>query len=86
MTKANEILKAVIGEGEAVHKEPRHEVKDAYPTWQKSMDLIDFEFKTDLPEGLKKMWEWAKKQPNRERFMWPKYELNKGIYGYWKTK
>ena len=31
------------------------------------------------------MWQWAKKQPNRERYIWPKYELNKGIYDYWKT-
>tara|TARA_B100001248_G_scaffold11726_1_gene7606 strand:+ start:3402 stop:4406 length:1005 start_codon:yes stop_codon:yes gene_type:complete len=83
--KANEILKEVIGEGEAVHKEPRHEVKDAYPTWQKSMDLIDFEFKTDLPEGLKKMWEWAKLQPNKKRKFWDNYEVEKGIYEFWKT-
>jgi hypothetical protein len=31
------------------------------------------------------MWEWAQKQPNRERFTWPNYELNKGIYEYWKN-
>jgi len=30
------------------------------------------------------MWEWAQKQPKRERWMWEKYELEKGIYSYWK--
>ena len=49
------------------------------------MKLLDFKHKVDLEEGLSKMWEWAKKQPNRERFIWPKYELNKGIYDYWKS-
>jgi UDP-glucose 4-epimerase len=30
------------------------------------------------------MWEWAQKQPNRDRFVWDKYELDKGIYSFWK--
>jgi len=37
-----------------------------------------------LYDGLKLMWEWAKKQPNRERFVWSSYELEKGIYNFWK--
>ena len=69
-----------------VYLEPRHETKYAWSTWDKSVKLLDFKHKIDLEEGLSKMWEWAKKQPNRERFIWPKYELNKGIYDYWKTK
>ena len=69
-----------------VYLEPRHETKYAWSTWDKSVKLLDFKHKIDLEEGLTKMWEWAKKQPNRERFIWPKYELNKGIYDYWKTK
>jgi len=32
------------------------------------------------------MWEWAKAQPMRDRFVWPKYELDKGIYSFWKNK
>ena len=30
------------------------------------------------------MWNWAQQQPMRERFVWPKYELDKGIYSFWK--
>jgi UDP-glucose 4-epimerase len=86
INEANEILREVIGGGSVQYHEQRHEVKHSIPTWQKSIDLLDFEFKTDLKEGLTKMWEWAKKQPVRERFVWSSYELDKGIYSFWKTK
>ena len=53
--------------------------------FQKSIDILGFEHKTNLKEGLTEMWEWAKQQPMRERFVWPNYELNKGIYSFWKS-
>ena len=68
-----------------VYLEARHETKYAWSTWEKSVKLLDFKHQVDLEEGLSKMWVWAQKQPNRERFIWPKYELNKGIYEYWKN-
>ena len=86
INEANEILREVVGGGEVKYFEGRHEVKHSIPTWQKSIDLLDFEHKTDLKEGLTKMWEWVKSQPVRERFVWPFYELDKGIYSFWKTK
>jgi UDP-glucose 4-epimerase len=64
--------------------EPRHETKYAWSTWDKSVKLLNFKHKIDLEEGLTKMWKWVKKQPNRERFIWPSYELDKGIYKFWK--
>ena len=66
--------------------EGRHEAKHAWATWEKSIDLLDFKHSIDLEEGLTKMWEWAKIQPMRERFFWGDYELDKGIYKYWKTE
>ena len=86
INEANEILREVVGGGTVKYFEGRHEVKHSIPTWQKSIDLLDFEHKTDLKEGLSKMWEWVKTQPVRERFVWPFYELDKGIYSFWKTK
>jgi len=83
---ASEILKEVIGGGEIVYMEGRHEVKHSIPTFQKSVDILGFEHKTNLKEGLTQMWEWAQKQPMKERFVWPSYELDKGIYSFWKTK
>ena len=81
---ASVILREVIGDGNVVHLEPRHEVKHSIPTFQKSIDLLGFEHKTSMKDGLTQMWEWVKKQPMRERFVWPSYELEKGIYSFWK--
>jgi UDP-glucose 4-epimerase len=81
---ACEILQEVIGGGNIAYKEARHEVKHSIPTHQKSIDLLGFSHKTSLKEGLTSMWEWAKEQPKRERFIWPSYELEKGIYSFWK--
>lgn len=84
INEANKILREVIRDGETVYKEQRHEVKTAIPTWSKSVRLLGYEDKTSLYDGLKVMWEWAQKQPKRDRFVWDKYELDKGIYSYWK--
>jgi UDP-glucose 4-epimerase len=81
---ANKILKEVTGSGDVVYKEGRHEVKHSIPTFQKSVDILGFKHKTSLKDGLSNMWDWAKKQPIRERFVWPSYELDNGIYSFWK--
>jgi UDP-glucose 4-epimerase len=81
--EAAHTLKEVMGEGEVVHMDPRHEVKHAYSTWEKSVDVLGFEHKTELAEGLKEMWEWAKRQPKRDQFVWENYEVNKNLYSYW---
>ena len=52
------VLREVIGEGNIVHLEPRHEVKHSIPTFQKSIDLLGFEYKTSLKDGLTQMWEY----------------------------
>jgi UDP-glucose 4-epimerase len=84
VNKACEVLRNVIGGGEVVYKEGRHEVKHAIPTWQKSIDILGFQHKTNFEDGLKDMWEWAQKQPKREQFVWDTYELDNGIYSFWK--
>ena len=84
INEANSILREVIGDGDYIHKEGRHEVKDAHPTWSKSVALLDYEDKTSLHEGLDIMWNWARHQPKRPQFVWEQYELDKGIYSFWK--
>jgi UDP-glucose 4-epimerase len=87
INQASKILCKVIGEDiDVQHLEGRHEVKHSIPTYQKSIDLLGFEYKTTMHSGLTQMWEWAKKQPMRDRFEWSEYELDKGIYSYWKTE
>ena len=86
INEANAVLREVIGEGDKVYREKRHEVKDAHPTWEKSVQLLDYNDSYSLREGLAEMWEWAQQQPNRERKFWETYEIEKGIYEYWKEK
>ena len=74
--EAAETLIKVVGHGNITHLEPRHEVKHAYCSYQKSEDLLDYEMSIGLEDGLRKMWEWAKEQPMRDRFIWDKYELD----------
>lgn len=83
--EANTILRKIMGCDNVEFLEQRHEVKHSIPTWKKSVDILDFQHKTSLQEGLTEMWKWAQQQPLRERFVWPSYELDKGIYKFWKN-
>ena len=69
---------------QVIHLPPRHEVRNAYSTHQKSEELLGFEHKTILREGVRKMWEWVLQQPPRERQVWLDYEIDEGMYPYWK--
>ena len=84
--EANNILKNVIGCTEnTIFLEERHEVMHAVSTYQKSIDILGFKHETDLEDGLMKMWEWARLQPMRNQFVWPSFELDKGLYSFWKN-
>lgn len=84
INEAADILSEVLGGAKKIYLEGRHEVHTAVPTYQKSIDILGFKHETNLKEGLTKMWEWAQQQPKRERFVWENYELEKGIYSFWK--
>jgi UDP-glucose 4-epimerase len=85
LNEISQIMKQITENDNIVHLEPRHEVKNAWSTYQKSIDILGYTENTDLQTGLKTMWEWAKKQPTRQRKMWESYELEKGIYSFWKN-
>ena len=79
------VIKHVIGENTPVeYKEARYEVKHAVPSFQKSIDILDYNQNESLFRGLTVMWGWAKTLKQRERFKWPEYEISKGLYSYWK--
>ncbi len=84
INEAINILANIIDYHNIEYKEPRHEVKWAVPTYQKSIDILGFKHKTNLDEGLLKMWNWAKQQPDKPIYKWENYEITKGIYEYWK--
>lgn len=81
---ASSVILEILKGSEVIHKESRHEVLHSIPTYQKSIEILGFSHKTSLKDGLKNMWEWVQIQPNRNRFEWPDYELNNGIYSFWK--
>lgn len=82
---AANILANIIGNVEVQYLSTRHEVKHAWASHEKSKTFLEFnDSKTSLTEGLTKMWNWAKQQPTRPQFIWDDYEIDKGIYDYWK--
>ena len=82
--EAAELLKEVIGDATFSFLEQRHEVKNAFSTHELSEELLGYRDITSLKEGLTAMWNWAKTQPVRERKEWSEYELDKGMYSFWK--
>lgn len=65
------------------YAEGRKEVKYAYCDHAKAKELLNFKDKTDLEETIKEMFLWAMRQEDRP--VKPmQYEVNKGMYSYWK--
>ena len=64
--------------------ESRHEIKKAWCSYKKSIDLLDFKMNTTLYHGIRKMWRWVLKQPKRDRHKWSEFEIDDKIYSYWK--
>lgn len=65
------------------HKEKREEVKHAFCDHKKAKKLLHFKDDTCLENLIIKMFEWVKSEPNR-KVKKMKYEIEKGIYSYWK--
>jgi UDP-glucose 4-epimerase len=80
---AAQALSDIVGGAKIIHLPARHEVKYAFPTYHKSEEILGFEHKTDLHTGLTQMWQWAQKQPKRDRMIWSQYELDTGLYPQW---
>jgi UDP-glucose 4-epimerase len=91
IAEAAELCREVMGGGELVHVEPRHEVSQAWCTWRKSVDLLGYSDETPLREGLREMWTWA-------RWAWDEFpdrrgtsssirlEIERGLYSFWQRK
>lgn len=84
VNNAANILQEITGYDKVIYLENRYEVKHAIPNGEKSVKLLGYKENISFREGVKKMWEWAKQQPNRKQFKWDKYEIDKNMYEYWK--
>lgn len=91
LNKAAELVKEVTSENgtiqrEIIHLEPRHEVKHAWSSYEKSERILGYVENTSTKRGLELMWEWVKTQPDRKPEYWENYELEKDLYSYWKER
>ena len=84
INEANRVFSEISGHKNVEYKEERHEVKHAIPNPAKSIKVLNYKQNTSLEDGICEMWEWAKKQPMRSQYKWENYELNKGLYSFWK--
>lgn len=78
--QAAEIFCEVTGHDKIQYLEPRHEVPEATCLTEKSEQLLGYQHKTELYEGIKKMWLWAKQQPVRILQTPPPLEITKNTH------
>jgi UDP-glucose 4-epimerase len=86
---AADTLIDVMGGGEKVFLEGRHETKYAYSTWDKSVDILEYSTRTpetSFKDGLTNMWAWAKEASQGVARQWHEYEIDKGLYNFWKNE
>ena len=46
--------------------------------------MLGYKYITELEDGLKEMWDWVLTQPDWPQYIWPGFEVNKGVYEFWK--
>jgi UDP-glucose 4-epimerase len=81
-----DMVSKITGNKDIRYYEKRYEIKDAWCTYDKSIEILDYKEKVSVYEGLELMWEWLQKQPQRPSRYFDKYELDKKMYSYWKLK
>lgn len=69
-----------------LYLQPRFEVKDAYCDHTRIKTDLNLNAKTPLNYMLAQIWQWAQTQPKRDVKQWVNYEIERGIYDYWKIK
>lgn len=62
----------------------RNEVQEAYCTWQKSSDILEYKDKTSLKDGILATWNWINNTNYCIREAIPDFELDKDVYSYWR--
>lgn len=82
--EAASMVKEIVGSGEIVHLEKRHEVHTAVADNSKAYSVLGYQHKTFFYEGLKDMYEWVKRNPQQSETIAPEYEITKGMYNAWK--
>lgn len=82
---AKEVLTAMGSDLKPIYVPPRHEVKHAFSTTKKSEELLGFEDKTSLRDGILRMANWAKQVGPMDPIVWEGYEVTHKLPDYWKN-
>lgn len=83
--KLAQIVSDVTGNDQHVYLEPRYEVKRVVPTWQKSENILEYEHRTELKQGIQKMWDWVVSNKRNHPARFAELEITRDIYSYWDT-
>lgn len=85
LNEACDVVKRITGHNEDVHLEARCEVKRAIPDPSHSIELFGYMDNVTFEEGIRRMWDWVKLERKvKDWYEWDTFELDKGIYSYWK--
>jgi len=78
------VLKAMDSKLKPVHMPPRHEVKYAYCSIDKSVRILGYKTTIDVEEGIGIVAEWAKKVGPRKSKVWKNLEIEKNLPVFWR--
>ncbi len=81
-----DMVMRITGHHARVYLEPRHEVKDAYSNHDSVKKYLGFAPTTSLIEMLEMMWDWAETTPIQPVKEWDEFEIDNGMYNFWKKK
>jgi len=79
---------AAAGQVGISYEPGRHEVKEAWCTWQRAVGLLGYSETAPLVEGLRQMAAWAleawDRYPERRKPKTPRIEMDRGLYPFWR--
>ena len=85
LNEACKLVCSITGATDVKYLESRHEVKRAIPDPSLSITELDYKDVVSFHDGLQKMWDWVRLEHKvKEWYLWDTFELDKGIYSYWK--
>lgn len=85
LNDACNVMKRITGKTDVTYLESRHEVKRAIPDPARSIIRLKYKDEIGFEEGLRRMWDWVRLEHKVAGwYVWDTFELDKGIYSYWK--
>lgn len=81
--RAAEMIAGMLPGATIEHMEPRHEVRYAWCTTEKSERVLGYEERVPLEIGLESLWQWVRDQPIDHAPPAMEMEVTRGLYSFW---